>query len=226
MSSFLFKNTVIQTIITSTLRKYIEFTLKTTRWQFDIDPSAHPLLIGQKGQTALVVFWHEMLILTPTLLWWAQDQNQQLKMYVLISRNHDGQLITKIIKSWKAEAVRGSSSKNGQDKGGAAALRQLIQLSKDGNFVTITPDGPKGPRRQVNPGLIKLALLSKTKIVPFGAYCRCFRLESWDRLMIPLPFGKGRFICTAPIEVNKENYDDAIPVITAALNEAMEKARQ
>lgn len=224
ISSFL-NRSFFQDILVWLLRTYLKFALGTTRWEFEVDPKAHQLLTGQKGSTALVVFWHETLILLPRLWGWALSQNADLQLYTLISRNRDGRLISRIVSPWKIQTVKGSTNKNGQDKGGAIALRQLLDLTKAGHLVAITPDGPRGPRHHLHPGLVHLGLLSRTAIVPVGAYCTSIRLKSWDRLIIPLPFGKGKIVCGSPLQVTKDNHETIHTLITDRLHEVNQQAQ-
>lgn len=215
----------IQNSLIFLLRSYLKMALKTTRWHFEVDPQAQALLTCKHGQPALVIFWHETLILSPRLWWWALPQNPELTLYVLISKNNDGRLISKIVNPWRIWTVQGSANKNGQDKGGATAFRKLLNLSRAGHLIAIMPDGPRGPRHHLHPGLIKLALLTKTKIVPVGAYCSSIRMKSWDKLIVPLPFGKGKMVCNPPIEVTKENYDRIEAQIINQLHQANQQAQ-
>ncbi|MDI2091266.1 lysophospholipid acyltransferase family protein [Commensalibacter oyaizuii] len=226
MSSAFSKHNIFQELLIILFRAYLKLALKTTRWHFDVEAEAQTLLTCQNGQPALVACWHECLALSPRLWWWALPQNPNLQLYVLISRNNDGRLISKVVDPWRIWAVQGSSNKNGQDKGGAKAFRELLAHTKAGHLVAITPDGPRGPRHHLHEGLLKLALLSKTKIVPVGAYCRCLRLKSWDQLIIPLPFGKGKMVCGSPIAVTKDNYNHIGETIITALHNATNKAQQ
>ncbi|CAI3937878.1 Uncharacterized conserved protein [Commensalibacter communis] len=221
-----FKKNFVQNCIVGVLRAYLKLALKTTRWQLDIDAEAYPLLTCRYGEPALVVLWHEYLTLGSRLWWWGLSQNPELQFYVLISRNREGRLISQLIHPWQIQTVQGSSNKRGQDKGGAAAFRELLKLTKMGHVIAITPDGPRGPRRQCHEGILKLALLSKRKIVPMGASCRSFRLNTWDKLLIPLPFGKGKIICGKPMMVTRDNYDRIALEITSVLNEISSKAQR
>ncbi|MBB2205940.1 glycosyltransferase N-terminal domain-containing protein [Gluconacetobacter takamatsuzukensis] len=206
------------------LRSYLRLTIGTTRWTFDIHPDARPLLTGQGPHSVLVAFWHETLALTPALLWWSTSRNSTLRPHVLISRNRDGRLIADIIAPWGAGTIAGSTDRKGKDKGGAAALRQLLALLRGGDPIVITPDGPRGPRRTVEQGVIGLARLSGAPIVPVGGWCASRRLGGWDRMMIPLPFGRGRIVCGAPIAVSRDNQDTVPAQLATALDAAMHAA--
>lgn len=225
MPTFL-KRKFIQNILVGILRAYLKLALKTTRWQFDINTEAYPLLTCQYVEPALVVLWHEYLTLGSRLWWWGLSQNPNLQFYVLISRNREGRLISQLINPWRIQTVQGSSNKRGQDKGGAGAFRELLKHTKAGHVIAITPDGPRGPRHQCHEGVLKLALLSKRKIVPMGAHCHSIRLNTWDKLVIPLPFGKGKIVCGQPVSVTKDNYDDIVNKMISIINDVTRKAQE
>ena len=148
-------------------------------------------------------------------------------MTVLISRNRDGRLIADIVRRWDVRTVAGSSEhKPGtKTKGGAVALRSLLAALRDGHVVTITPDGPRGPRRHLQPGVARLAALSGAPVVAVAASCGPKRrLGSWDRMTLPLPFGRGCIICSSPIDVGARNWEAAMPLIAAALDRAAARA--
>ncbi|MBM9402889.1 lysophospholipid acyltransferase family protein, partial [Gluconacetobacter azotocaptans] len=181
------------------LRSYLVLALRTTRWTFDIHPDALPVLTPRDGRSALIAFWHETLVLTPALWWWAARRDPALRMHVLVSRNRDGRMIADIVAPWGVDVIAGSTERTGRNKGGAAALRGLLGQLGDGSLVAVTPDGPRGPRRHAQPGVAGLAVLSGAPVVPVGAWCRSWRLGTWDRMLIPLPFGRGRVVCGAPV---------------------------
>jgi hypothetical protein len=122
---------------------------------------------------------------------------------MLISGHRDGQLVSGMMSHFGSKTVFGSST-----RGGAAAFIQLARLLKSGEIVGITPDGPKGPRMRANDGVIALAKVTGAPILPltFSASLR-YVLESWDRFVLPFPFGRGVFLWGEPIYVSK-NADD------------------
>ena len=94
-------------------------------------------------------------------------------------------------------AVRGSSAnkdKADRAKGGSQALRDGLRQLKIG-ALAITPDGPRGPAREMAEGLPLMAKLSKAPVLFIGLSCRpAIRLNSWDRAVLPLPFSKGAIV--------------------------------
>jgi lysophospholipid acyltransferase (LPLAT)-like uncharacterized protein len=209
---------------------YLRLALRTTRWSVEAPDEAWPYMLGADGRTAIVAFWHEFLPLIPALWWHAQSANPSLAMTVLISRHRDGRMITEIVQRWGVRAVAGSSERPkpgaaARDKGGAAALRGLLTLLREGSLIAITPDGPRGPRRIIQPGVARLAALSGVPVIAAAVACRPHRrLASWDRMILPLPFGRGRIVCSAPMVVSQRGATAALPKIAAALDDAARRA--
>lgn len=137
----------------------------------------------------LFAFWHEN-ILMPCFQYGRPDIN------ILVSQHADGELIAQVLKSMGFSTIRGSTN-----RGGIHALRKMIAVSPAGNMVVI-PDGPRGPRRTLELGLIYLASRSGLPIVPFGVgYDNPWRLPTWDRFAIPKPFSKAVIVTGNPIPV-------------------------
>ena len=133
-----------------------------------IGPNLVPTRRGLKGRY-IYSFWHENILL-PAFHYARPD------VHVLISTHSDGQLITDIIHRLGLKTVRGSSTRGGSD-----ALRQLLRVSRESHIV-ITPDGPRGPRRVLQSGIIYLAAKTALPIIPVGyGYSAVRRARSWDR---------------------------------------------
>ena len=124
-----------------------------------------------KGKRAIVAFWHGRLLMMP--FGYAVQSAT-----ILISQHRDGEYIARIAERLGFRVARGSAT-----RGGARAFRELLQRLRDGSHVVITPDGPKGPRGRVKPGVIQLSRLSGMPILPvaFGAWPRTI-LKSWRRI--------------------------------------------
>ncbi|MFT9025176.1 glycosyltransferase N-terminal domain-containing protein [Acetobacter indonesiensis] len=212
----------MRNILISCIRAYLGFTLRTTRWTITVEPEAQKLLTVQDGHPAIVAFWHEVLPLTPALWWWAEPQNPDLRLNVLISKNRDGRLIADVVSRWRIWSIAGSSDARGKNKGGAAAVRRMRAKLRAGELVAITPDGPRGPRREAQQGAVALAKMVKMPVVPIGAACSGIRLKSWDRMILPLPFGKGKLVCGAPVSALM-SADIPIEEAAAQLSDAITK---
>lgn len=128
------------------------------------------------------------------------------QLSVMVSRSTDGALVVPFLKCLGFKAVRGSSRKGNVDKGGSAALTQLIDWSQNGGRVGLTVDGPRGPRGIAQPGIIKLAQQTNAVVIPLaGGASKCWRFhKSWDRLEIPKPFSTTKLIYGPPLDVSQE----------------------
>src|SRR5262249_36966311 len=135
--------------------------------RFLLGPDADPTTPGQRGRF-IYSFWHETLLL-PALRY------SHTPTKVLISEHADGELIAQACRPLGLGLVRGSTT-----RGGVKAIREILDLG--GKYhVVVTPDGPRGPRRVVQPGLAYLAARTGLPIVPVGfGYHKAWRLDSWD----------------------------------------------
>lgn len=131
----------------------------------------------------LWVFWHNRMLLIPIVY---RRMFRRRKGVVLTSASRDGEMLAAFMRQFGFEAARGSSSRRGM-----RALLELTRWVRQGYDVGITPDGPRGPRYQLGPGVISLARKTGSPIVIMTLnYDRFWSLKSWDRFMIPKPFSK------------------------------------
>jgi len=152
------------------------------------DESIDPVKPSYSGQK-IYVFWHEY-ILFPLYL------RGYCNLAMLLSRHGDADLLTRVAHHLGFDFVRGSTY-----RGAAAALRQMAEKSRTMNL-TITPDGPRGPRRTLAQGPIYLASKLGLPIVALGlGYDRPWRLKSWDRFAIPRPFSRARAVVSPELHV-------------------------
>ena len=147
---------------------------------------------GKVKGRCIYAFWHEN-ILVPC-------QNfAQRDVLVLISQHSEGEMIAQVCKHMGWGTIRGSTT-----RGGVKALREMIRASETNHFA-VMPDGPTGPRRHVELGLIYLAAKSGLPIVLLGiGHDRPWRLNSWDRFVAPRPFSQSVCIALDPIHVPKD----------------------
>ena len=154
--------------------------------------------------------WHGELLMLPYLYkYYRKVPNAK----VLISPHFDGKLISKTVKYFGLETIAGSSHKNA-----ARTLIRAIRSLKDGYDIGITPDGPKGPRREVADGIITMAQKTKSKIILLRLKpTKFWQLNSWDKFVIPKPFGTLHFYATDAISVDTLDMQDAKKFIKRGL---------
>ncbi len=196
---------------------YLWFALRTTRWTL---LGAEHLAPYAAGAPVIAAFWHERLPLMSTLWLMASRGAPERRMHVLVSRHRDGRFIGTVLRRFRVAVVHGSSS-----RGGAAGLRGLLGVLAQGDQVVITPDGPRGPRRIAAPGVAQLAALAGVPVLPCSAQTsRRWQLKSWDRMVIPRPFGRGVVVCLPSITVARADWQAAMPAIAAAMTRAVDQA--
>ncbi len=106
-------------------------------------------------------------------------------------------------------------------------MRHLLAVLRRGELIGITPDGPRGPYRQAAFGVAQLAAVSGVPVVPVAARTtRRIQLKTWDRMHVPLPFGRGVVVCGPSVQVSRHDWKSALPPITEALNRAAARADQ
>ena len=138
--------------------------------------------------------------------------------WALISQSRDGDMQNKIFQKFGFRTVRGSTK-----RGGARAAVECARLLKKGETFVWTPDGPRGPTKKVQDGILWLAQNSGAKIIPAGAASKPRKLfSSWDKYMIPYPFAKSAIVIGEPIAIPKnatqEEYENFRTKLEKELN--------
>jgi lysophospholipid acyltransferase (LPLAT)-like uncharacterized protein len=159
----------------SRLMRVFIFTLRfriTDRARVLEKPPEKPLLWA---------FWHNRLFVMPYMF---EHYFPGRLGAALSSASKDGEYIAAFVQRFGIRPIRGSSS-----RGGVRALVEMKRAIDDGYIMAITPDGPRGPRYHLNPGLVKLAQITGGFILPIHVnYSGFWQLKTWDGFMIPKPF--------------------------------------
>lgn len=171
---------------------YIRTVHSTGSWQ--VVRSEVPAQFWNSGKPFILCFWHGRLLMMP----YCWDLSKTIHM--LISEHRDGQLIARTVGHFGIKTAAGSSS-----RGGAKALRTMVKAIAAGEYVGITPDGPRGPRMRASDGIVHVARLSGVPVVPATySSSRGRILSSWDRFLVAWPFGRGAIVWGKPITVPRD----------------------
>ncbi len=166
--------------------------LRSIKWEYLVENQKSNIFNSDKKY--IFCCWHNRLFLGPHLL----PRNRIIN--ALQSSHSDGMITSVVFKHLGMNVILGSSK-----KGGMQAFRKMVKCIKLGESVAITPDGPKGPKEKVKEGIIKLAQMTDTSIIPLVWATNKFKLiNSWDSFVIPYPFSKGIYSFGKPINVRKE----------------------
>jgi len=156
--------------------------------------------------------WHDSMLI-PTF------GGKHQRSAALTSQHTDGSLVAEVLRLVGMETIRGSTNRISP-----TAIRKLLKTVEHKHLV-ITPDGPRGPRREMSPGIIYLASRTGRAIVPTAFSCtRSWKIKgSWTELTIPKPFAKVFLLVGEPIEVPPSIKGEQIEGFRVQTQEAMDR---
>lgn len=162
------------------------------------------------GERCIFALWHARML--PLIYAY-----RGLGVAALVSRSRDGELITGVIERIGYVAARGSSSRGGQE-----GFKELVRFAEQGRSLTLTPDGPRGPREVVKPGLVRLASHTGLPVLPVAsASRRPWVLRSWDGFRVPRPFARVWISYGDAVQVPAGLDEAGVEVWRRRLEEAM-----
>jgi len=187
-------------------------------WRYRITNGAAWRELRSRRQPFIFAFWHGTML---PLVWTHRGEG----VPVVISEHRDGEIIARIVESFGFTTIRGSSS-----RGAARALMAIVRELERGSEVAVTPDGPRGPARRFASGALVAAQRVGVPIVGVGVVASsAWRLNSWDRFMIPKPFSRVQVAYTLPTTVAATSAREAegeAPRFESLLNHALAEAER
>jgi lysophospholipid acyltransferase (LPLAT)-like uncharacterized protein len=172
------------------------FAVVARTWKYEILGQENLDQALQAHGGCLITLWHGRMLLGLPL-------HPTSRIAALVSPSEDGSLAKQLLDANGYQVIRGSSY-----DGGAQALRAILTFLEGGGVIVITPDGPRGPRHMVNPGIAWLARESGFPVVPAGLACdRAWHTQSWDHFTIPKPRARLVVRYSSPIRVSKGEGD-------------------
>jgi len=207
----LLRSDAVQAALGWTLGVYMRLVLVTVRWRHENAECVEPVLSGESGAVAL--FWHGRV---PAGL--ASDPQWRRKpTRVLVSPSADGEFIARALSMSGYPAIRISSAKKGDSakaRQAVAALREAVAWVSGGGALVVTPDGPRGPNEVIAPGSLQIARRSCAPVFLMGIAAHpAVQLDTWDKVMFPLPFGRGAVVWDGPLHVPADADDAAIAAL-------------
>lgn len=187
------------------LAAYIYFSLRalaaTIRFKLD---DRSQFFNGEPKEKLIFALWHNRLALSPVLYRrFVLKYAPQRRLAGMVSASRDGGLLADVLERFSIEPVRGSSSRRGPQ-----ALFEMTTRAGQGYDLAITPDGPRGPRYEVQEGVIATAQLTGLPIVPMSYHVNWkIQLHSWDKFQAPLPFACCEITVGRIIRVPRETTD-------------------
>jgi lysophospholipid acyltransferase (LPLAT)-like uncharacterized protein len=213
-SRFTLGQRVVLTVVSRVVSALVWVAGLTWRFEVIAEEGVTPVLFGEKPGPEIYCFWHQCVL--PCTVYFRRS-----RAVILISRSFDGELITRILRRFGFDAVRGSSSRGARE--GMLGLKHVIETGRTAIF---TADGPLGPIYRTKMGPIKLAKMTGA---PIGAFHlepeHAWTIRSWDRFLVPRPF--TRIVVSwgpwtrVPADLPAEEFEHK----REELNAAIERAR-
>ena len=186
----------------------------TNRVEKHIPNAAAPYANGDKPM--VIAFWHGRLAMQPFL------NPKQRMCYVLISPHANGLLISNVVRRLGINTVYGSSN-----RGARGAVEGLLDMATLGHNVVFTPDGPRGPFQKAAKGAAFVAIKTGLPVVCYSfSATRYTRFKSWDRFMLPKPFGRIAYVVSEPLFLGKDDSETAIAQATATIEETLNRVTE
>jgi len=196
----------------------LKFLYGTGKWHIEGDGQIKKL--RAEGRSIIFAIWHGNLL--PGYMYVADKEP-----YGVAGTHGDAEIISRIAVKLGYRTIRGSST-----KGGREAYKQIVNTleNKKGALVFITPDGPKGPAKELKPGAVKAAMRTGAAILPVGsAVSRHWAATNWDTFYVAKPFGDIHLLMGEPLVFSEEDdFDECSSKLKAELDrleqEAMRRA--
>ncbi len=202
-------NSAVRRVLCWLGAQYIRLVRWTGSWS--VVRGNIPEGLWNEGRPFVACFWHGRLLMMSYC--WRRD----IPVTILISQHRDGRLIGDTVSHFGAKSVAGSTT-----RGGGAALRGLLRILKAGECVGIIPDGPHGPRMRASGGVVSVARLAGVPIVPLTYSSRRRRLlPTWDRFLLPLPFGRRVAVWGEPIEVPRDADAETVEAVRRRVEDSL-----
>jgi len=169
------------------------------------------LNLAKAGKPIMVCVWHGRLVFPS---WYIRLKTTNL--HAIASHHSDAEIMARILKRWGYSLIRGSTK-----KGGKAVVLKMAEVFKNGGIVAVTNDGPKGPPRIAKAGSTGLAIKYNVSMVMItGSATKFWQINSWDRFMLPKPFGRIDIVVAPPLEIATppENNEEEIKLLSNYMN--------
>jgi lysophospholipid acyltransferase (LPLAT)-like uncharacterized protein len=185
-------------------------------WRVRVSDDTEVRRVTAGEMPVIYSLWHGHLL---PLLYHHRDQG----VAILISEHSDGEIIARIATSLGYRTVRGSTS-----RGAARALLGLSRVLSEGGVLAVTPDGPRGPAKSYAPGVAIVAQRTGAPVIAAAVSAKwAWRLKTWDRFLIPLPFARVRVAYSDAVRIAASDAREAaedVDSLRAAMAEAEQRA--
>ena len=203
----------------------IIFSSLIGRWLFqilfclnkiDVKGEKHLINIINSGKPVMVCVWHGRLVFPSWYL-----RLQTTNVYAIASHHTDAEIMARVISRWGYGLIRGSTTKRGSE-----VVQKMADVFKNGGIVAVTNDGPKGPPKIAKGGSTTIAIKYNVQVITItGSSTKYWQMKSWDRFMLPKPFGKIQLVISPPMDIsNKSDTMEEIEYLSNFINQYQDEA--
>jgi lysophospholipid acyltransferase (LPLAT)-like uncharacterized protein len=209
---FTFRQRITLNLITAAGYCFIRIIGPTLRISVSFEDGAQHAL---DDRPYIASFWHSCIIPSAYIF-------RHWGIRVMTSASYDGEYIARIIQKLGFTAIRGSSSRNA-----VAAQLGMRRALEDGWTVAFTLDGPRGPRHKAKPGPVALGRATGIALTSFhAAVGKGIVLNSWDKMVIPMPFSRVLVRVGKLIHVPPDAGDEEMTRYTADLQATLDRVSE
>jgi len=169
------------------------------------------LQLVKAGKPIMVCVWHGRLLFPS---WYIRLKMTNL--HAIASHHSDAEIMARILKHWGYSLIRGSTR-----KGGKAVVQKMADVFKNGGIVAVTNDGPKGPLRIAKAGSAGLAIKYNVNMITItGSATKYWQMKSWDKFMLPKPFGRIDILVAPPLQIDilPANNEEEVKLLSDYMN--------
>ena len=174
------------------------------------------LQLAQAGKPIMVCVWHGRLLFPS---WYIRLKMTNL--HAIASRHSDAEIMARILRHWGYSLIRGSTR-----KGGKAVVQKMADVFKNGGIVAVTNDGPKGPPKIAKAGSTGLAIKYDVNMITItGSATKYWQMKSWDKFMLPKPFGRIDILVAPPLQIDipPANNEEEVKLLSDYMNHYQEE---
>lgn len=189
----LLRSAAMQNILARIFAGYIWLVHYTGQWRVEGNVARDEVMA--RGTPIVAALWHNRILMMP-YAW----RGMRRAIHMLISGHRDGMMVGRCMGLFGMEYIPvGKGTSRG------TAVKMAVRALRGGRILGVTPDGPRGPRMRVKPGIVEIARMAGASIVPVAYSARRRRIvNSWDRFVVPLPFSEGIVLWGEPMAVPRD----------------------
>ena len=206
----------IKIFLTSIIGKWL-FQILFSLNKIEVKGEENLINLINSGKPVMVCVWHGRMVFPS---WYLRLKTTNI--HAIAGHHTDAEIMANILRRWGYGLIRGSTK-----KGGEAVVQKMAEVFKNAGIVAVTNDGPKGPPLIAKAGSTGLALKYNVQIITItGSATKTWQMKSWDRFMLPKPFGIIQLIVSPLLNISKKpkTAEEEIKLLSDFMNQYQDEA--